>query len=121
MENFRMIRVNELLKRVISEYLRKYFTQEAVAITITKVETAPNLKTAQVYYSVYNSTERKQVLQFLKRVRKEIQFGISDVIRMKYTPQLMFVWDPSLEKAHRTLTLIDQISEELDHNQEDQD
>jgi ribosome-binding factor A len=111
MDNFRIVRVNELLKRAISEYLHNAFTSEAVAITITKVETASNLRMASVFFSVYNASARKNTLGFLKKVRHSIQLNVSKMVRLKYIPQLTFVWDASMEKAHQTLVLMDQLSE----------
>ena len=118
MKSFRIVRVNELLKRAISEYLHSTFTTEAVAITITKVETMTNLKSANVYFSVYNSQMRQSAFQFLKKARNPIQFGVGKMVRLKYMPQLRFVWDNSLELAHRTITLINQVvPEDLERTQ----
>ena len=114
MENFRIIRVNELLKRAISDYLRKHFTAEAVSITITQVKATDDLKTADVYFSVYRPEERKTA--FLKKIRNIIQFGISKEVRLKYMPQLFFVWDAALEKAHRTFELLREIDTEMGSN-----
>lgn len=116
MENFRIIRVNELLKRAISDYLRKHFTAEAVSITITQVKATDDLKTADVYFSVYRPEERKTAFQFLKKIRNIIQFGISKEVRLKYMPQLFFVWDAALEKAHRTFELLREIDTEMGSN-----
>ena len=116
MENFRIIRVNELLKRTVSEYLHNTFTSESVSITITKVETMPNLKGANVYFSVYDPKMRQSALQFLKKVRNPIQFGVGKMIRLKYMPQLRFVWDSSLDLAHKTIALIDQVASENDEH-----
>lgn len=113
MESFRLIRVNELLKRAISDYLHRHFTSESVCITITRVKATDDLKTADVYFSVYNPESRNAVFQFLKKVRNVIQYGISKEVRLKFTPQLFFVWDAALDKAHRTFTLLNEIDAEL--------
>jgi len=113
MESFRIIRVNELLKRAISDYLHQNFTAESISITITHVKVTDDLKTADVYFSVYNADGRKEAFQFLKKIRNVIQYGISKEVRLKFTPQLFFVWDASLEKAHRTFALLNEIDEEL--------
>ena len=113
MESFRIIRVNELLKRAISDYLHKNFTAESITITITHVKTTDDLKTADVYFSVFNPDDQKKAFQFLKKIRNVIQYGISKEVRLKFTPQLFFVWDASLEKAHRTFALLNEIDEEL--------
>ena len=119
MESFRVTRVNELLKRAISDYLHRHLTAESTSITITRVKVTDDLKTADVYFSVYNSEGRKTAFQFLKKIRNVIQYGISKEIRLKFTPQLFFVWDASLEKAHRTFALLNEIDEELGEPLED--
>ena len=119
MESFRVTRVNELLKRAISDYLHRHFTAESTSITITRVKVTDDLKTADVYFSVYNSEGRKAAFQFLKKIRNVVQYGISKEIRLKFTPQLFFVWDASLEKAHRTFALLNEIDEELGKPSED--
>jgi ribosome-binding factor A len=113
MENFRIIRVNELLKRAISDYLHQNFTAEAVSITITQVKATADLKAADVYFSVFSAEEKKKSFEFLKKVRKAIRYGVAKMVRLKHMPQLFFVWDAALDKAHRTFQLLNEIDEEL--------
>ena len=72
MESFRIIRVNELLKRAISDYLHQHFTAESVSITITQVKATDDLKTADVYFSVYRPEDKNKAFQFLKKIRNVI-------------------------------------------------
>lgn len=109
MKTFRLIRINELLKRAISDYLRKHYTAEAVSITITQVKTVDDLKKADVYFSVFRPEDRTTAFQFLKKERNAIQFGIGKEIRLKYTPQLFFVWDALLEKTHQTWKVLREV------------
>ena len=112
MKSFRLIRINELLKRAISDYLRKHYTTEAVGITITQVKTVDDLKKADVYFSVFCPEDRATAFQFLKKERNSIQYGIGREIRLKYTPQLFFVWDALLEKTHQTWKILREIEGE---------
>lgn len=121
MENFRIIRVNELLKRAISDYIHQNFTAETVSITITQVKVTADLKTADVYFSVFTHEEKKRAFEFLKKVRKVIQYGVSKMVRLKYMPQLYFVWDAALDKAHRTFQLLNEIDAELQERDEVQE
>ncbi len=120
MESFRIIRVNELLKRAISDYIHQNFTAETVSITITQVKVTADLKTADVYFSVFSQEEKKTAFEFLKKVRKVIQYGVSKMVRLKYMPQLFFVWDAALDKAHRTFQLLNEIDAELKERDEAQ-
>ena len=49
----------------------------------------------------------------MKKIRNVIQYGISKEVRLKFTPQLFFVWDSALDKAHHTFALLNEIDEEL--------
>lgn len=111
MKSFRLIRINELLKRAIGDYLRKHYTAEAVSITITQVKTVDDLKKADVYFSVFRPEDRTSAFQFLKKERNAIQFGIGKEVRLKYTPQLFFVWDALLEKTHQTWQVLREVEE----------
>jgi ribosome-binding factor A len=112
MKTFRLIRINELLKRAISDYLRKYYTDEAIGITITHVKTVDDLKKADVYFSVFHQEDRSAAFQFLKKERNSIQYGISKEIRLKYTPKLFFVWDALLDKTHQIWKVMHEIDAE---------
>ncbi|HYP16009.1 MAG TPA: ribosome-binding factor A, partial [Opitutus sp.] len=55
----RTLRVNELLQRELSDILRKRYQSESVAITITEVRVAPDLRDARVFVSVVGSEEEQ--------------------------------------------------------------
>lgn len=114
MESFRSVRVNALLKQVVSEYLHKRFTAEAVYITITRVQVTRDLKVADVYFSVFDPKEKKNAMQFLKKIRNVIQYAVGREVRLKYMPKLFFVWDAQLEKANHTFELLQEIDQELE-------
>ena len=56
----RVVRVNELVNREISDVLHTRFQTEAVYITITEVEVSPDLRHARVYYSVIGKEDEIQ-------------------------------------------------------------
>ncbi len=118
MTSFRLLRVNELLKRVIAEYLHKHFRKESLSITITKVEASPDLKHANVYYSVYNEESKKPAIQFLNRIKHVLYSVVGKEARLKYSPVLSFVWDETLEKGHRVLDILHQLDEEDEGHKE---
>lgn len=106
----RVIRVNELLKREISHVLHTRFRGRTTVITITDVDTAANLRSAKVYFSVVGDADAlKNAEQFFARFGKEIQREIARVIVLKYLPQLEFIVDRGVERGTR----LDSIFEEL--------
>ena len=109
----RKIRVGELIKRELSMALHGRWRSESVAITLTEVDIAPDLKKARVYYSVLGNREAvAKAGKFLMSVRNELRRIVGKNIKIKYTPELNFVYDPSVELGMRILEVMDDIERE---------
>lgn len=109
----RLVRVNELIKREISIILRKHFKQEAIAITITRVEIVPDLRNAKVFYTLFDGSEHKKAAaNFFSRYAKTIRFEMGKMIVLKYLPHLRFVYDPHADKASQVLEELDSLESE---------
>jgi len=111
MPNSRIIRVNELLKREIAADIHRLFANgrfDTGAVTITRVETAPDLRDANVFVSIFgHEEERVEMIRFLNRHRKDIQARMSKNVKIKYTPRLHFKHDRSLEDGDRVLGILE--------------
>ena len=111
----RLARVNELLKREIAQTLFRVVPEEADIgrVTITQVQTSPNLRKARVFVSVRgNQNDQDDWIRRLRRHRKEIQAVIGRNVVLKYNPQLMFILDHSVEEGDRILALLDELESE---------
>jgi len=113
MSSARIIRVNELLKREIASDILRLFTGsrfDTGAITVTRVETTPDLREAKVHISIFeHEEERVDMIRFLNRHRKEIQARMSQHVILKYTPRLHFKLDTSIEGGDRVLGILSQL------------
>ena len=125
MSTDRIKRVNELLRREISSALfRVLGTERAVdvsAITVTHVETSRDLRQARVFVSIREHEEdRSLIMNRLRRHRGELQESINRNLKMKYTPRVVFVFDPSIAKGDRVLGILAEMEaeagEETDHD-----
>ena len=107
----RMLRVNELLKRELGTILARRVSGDVdCLVTVTRIETSPDLHNATVYVSVYGSPEQRiTVRDLLKRLRKDIQHDIAQHVRLKYTPVLKFMLDDSQEQADRVMKILDEL------------
>lgn len=106
----RVVRVNELMKREVSQVLHTRYQAEAVGITILDVEVAPNLRRARVFYSTVGGDEaRKKAEAFFRRYRGDIQREVAKSVVLKYLPQLEFLYDPSVERGARLNALLDEL------------
>jgi ribosome-binding factor A len=105
----RLERVNALLRREIGEALYHVFNGEIdlAAVTVTRVETARNLRTATVSVSVFgHETERGRILRALADKHAALQALINRDCHLKYTPRLRFQLDTSIEKGDHILALL---------------
>ena len=109
----RSIRVNELIKREISQILHTAYRSETVCITITEVEIAPDLRAGRVFYSVIGDQKAiNKAQKFFKRFAGSIAAQAGKHIVLKYFPKLRFIYDPSYERANRTMELLDELDQE---------
>jgi ribosome-binding factor A len=106
----RTLRVNELVQREISDILRKRYQQEAVAVTITEVRVAPDLRDARVFISVVGSeTVAQEKLAWLRSKAVEIREEVARRIVLKYLPKFEYVLDKSAVRGARILQVLDEI------------
>ena len=104
----RLIRVNELVKREISDVLHTRYQSESVYITVSEVRVSPDLRNARVYYSVLGDDEqRRKAGAFLKNRRQ-----LSKRIVLKYLPHLRFVFDQSIERGSRLNDIMNELGME---------
>ncbi len=104
----RLVRVNELIKREISDIIHTRYQKEAVCITISNVSVAPDLRQAQVNYSVIgNEDQKNKAKKFLNQKKVEIRLILGKRIVLKYLPALNFHFDESVEQSYRINQLMD--------------
>ena len=109
----RMRKVNELLREVIAEEATELKDPRIGFLTITGVDTAPNLRTAIVYYSVIGDDDQHaETAAALKSAAKRFQAVIGSQTRLKYTPVLEFRLDPSIDEGIRMDRLLQHLKEE---------
>ena len=107
----RMRRVNESVRQVLADALPELKDPRIGLVTITGVDTAPDLRHATVYVSVLGSTRRRRAsLSGLQAAHGPLQARLARELRMKRTPQLTFEYDPSVERGVRMTRLIDELA-----------
>ena len=103
-----MRRVNEAVRQVLSEALPELKDPRIGFVTVTGVETSPDLRQARVFVSVLGSAKkRKQSLEGLAAAHGVLQSRLARELRMKRTPTLAFEYDPTVEEGVRMSKLID--------------
>ena len=110
-----MRRVNESVRQVLADALPDLKDPRIGLVTVTGVDTAPDLRQATVYVSVLGSPRKRQAtLAGLTAAHGLLQGRLARELRMKRTPQLTFEYDPSVERGVRMTQLIDELAPEDD-------
>jgi ribosome-binding factor A len=106
----RLERVNELLKRELSELVVRQCRFDAQLVTLQQVDVTPDLKHAHVFVSVIGSEdEQKQAMATLHDARADLQKALSKRVVLKYTPHLHFKFDTAAERGDRVLHILDEL------------
>ncbi len=113
----RIERINELVKREISDIIRMELQDPRVQlVTITHVDVSPDLHYARVSFSVLDGAQDVQnTLNGLNRARGLIRKMLGQRIKTRYTPEIEFIHDKSVEYS----TFIEEKLKEI-HNEPDQ-
>jgi ribosome-binding factor A len=108
-----MRRVNETLREVIAAAVTRLKDPGLGFVTITGVDTAPDLRSARVYYSVLGEDD-EATREALERAAPHIRGVVGRQVRLKYTPELRFELDQAIEQGLRIERLLRSLREEDD-------
>jgi len=113
-------RVGDLLQREIGEIIEKELKDPRVGMaTITGVTVSPDLKHARVYFSVLgDEKDQQQTQQGLESAKYFIQGEIGRRLRLRYTPELAFTLDESIQRGFYIENLLRKIHEGDDEGPE---
>ena len=103
-----MRRVNESIKEILGDAITTELKDPRIGfVTVTDVDTSPDLRAARVYVSVLGTEEeRERSLAGLRSSHGFLQGRIASSMRMKRTPTLTFEYDESAERGDRISRLL---------------
>ena len=104
----RMRRVNEAVREVVSARLAEGLRDPRIGfVTVTSVETSPDLRHARVYVSVLgDADQRDATMAGLESAHGVLQLAVARELRMKHTPTLEFLFDESIGRGMRITELL---------------
>ena len=110
MPTARMRRVNEAIREVLGDAIATELKDPRIGfVTVTEVDTSPDLRAARVYVSVLGSAEaRAETLEGLQSAHGFLQGKIAGGMRLKRTPTLTFHYDESIDRGQRISRLLDE-------------
>jgi ribosome-binding factor A len=104
-----MRRVDEAVREVLSDAISLRLKDPRIGfVTVTAVETSPDLRRARVFVSVLGDHgTRKRSMQGLASAHGILQRAVARELRLKHTPTLEFIYDDTAERGMRIAELID--------------
>ena len=106
-------KVSEAVHHVVAEEVERLKDPGLGFVTITGVDTSPDLRTARVYYSVLGDEgQRRETAAALLRAAPRIRAVVGRQVRMKFLPELHFTPDDAIERGMRMEEVLRRLREE---------
>ena len=111
----RMNKVNEQIKEEVSKIISLELKDPHLTgmITVTSAKTTPDFRFAKIYVSMIGEKNKKENLRILKQSSGYIRSLIAHRINYRVTPELVFVFDDSLEYGARIDSILADIANDL--------
>ena len=108
MASNRINRINEEIQKELSALLRtlKDPRVQGGMVTITHVDTTTDLRWCRVFVSVLDKSQEKDVVKGLKSAAGYLRRELGQAIALRYTPELQFVADDSIEYGAHILEML---------------
>ncbi|WP_421657538.1 30S ribosome-binding factor RbfA [Leptothermofonsia sp. ETS-13] len=112
----RVARVAELIKREVSQMLVSGIKDDRVGagmVSVTDVDVSGDLQHAKIFVSIYGTAEAKaETMAGLKSATGFVRSELGQRIRLRRTPEVVFLEDNSLERGDRVLSLLNRLNQE---------
>ncbi|MBD2034573.1 30S ribosome-binding factor RbfA [Phormidium sp. FACHB-592] len=116
----RIERVAELIKREVSQMLLSGIKDDRVGagiVSVTDVQVAGDLQHAKIFVSIYGTSEAKaETMAGLKSATGFVRSELGQRIRLRRTPEVLFLEDASLERGDKVLSLLNRLSQERERS-----
>jgi len=104
---------SQISKELSNIFINEISPPSGLMLSITEVELSKDLRYGKIYYSVYGDNNavanaKKFIGNNFKQIRKEL----AGKIRIKFMPELKFMYDPSIEREQRISELLDRIKQD---------
>jgi ribosome-binding factor A len=117
MESRRSKRVADQIKNELGWLIEKKLSDPKKGfITLTRVKLSPDLKLANIYYSVLgDQTTRQQSGNTLNKANHFLRRELGRKVKLKYLPELRFFYDDSLDYSAHISSIIKKIHDDEDN------
>ena len=106
-------KVGSLIKEELGLLFQRNFSMADYGfLTVTEVLMSPDLKVAKVYVSIFGDAERKnKSITKLHAQKSSIRSMLGHAVRLRYTPEIIFYLDDTLDKAMKLENIFHKIHE----------
>lgn len=107
-------RIASVIKTELGTYFQKRFSMDEVGLlTVTEVRMTPDLRQARVYISIFGDKDRKtHSLAHLEEHRAAIRGVVGRAVRLRFTPDVSFFLDETMDEAIKLEKIFKKIHEE---------
>ena len=111
MASSRIIRINEEIQKELSDLLRnlKDPRVQDTMISITRVETTPDLRFTKVYVSFLQSEKAQEAMKGLKSSSGYLRRELGRGLNLRHTPEIQWALDDSITYGARMLEIINNL------------
>ena len=109
MASNRIGRINEEIQRELAALIRTLKDPRVSGtgmVSITRVDTTGDLRYSRIYVSALNKEQEKDVIKGLKSAAGYLRWELGSALRLRYTPELQFIADDSIQYGAHILGLI---------------
>jgi len=121
----RVSRVGALIQEEVSQMVLHQIKDDRVGagmVSITLVDVSGDLQHAKIYVSIYGTDEaREETMAGLKSATGFVRRELGKRLRLRRTPEIIFIEDRGIERGNRILTLLTQLSQERQNKQPEDD
>lgn len=114
-------KVREFIKEQVSEIIQHYLKDPRIGfVSVTDVEVSADLRHAKVFVSVLGNAQAKaDTMAGLESALGYIRGELGRRLQMRFTPEILFRLDESIERGTRVVSLLHDVVKEQKHDAPD--
>ncbi|MCL2287227.1 MAG: 30S ribosome-binding factor RbfA [Firmicutes bacterium] len=113
MARTRIIRINDEIARVAAELIRSELSDPRIGtvVSVLRADTTTDLKHCKIYVSVLGDKEQQEAtMDALHRASSFVRKRVAEIVNLRQTPEIKFIFDDSIEHGMRMRQLIESLN-----------
>ena len=109
MAKTRIVRINDEIAKVATEVIRSELSDPRIGavVSVLRAETTTDLKHCKLFVSILGDKEQQdKTMEAIESAKGFIRKRVADIINLRQTPDLKFIFDDSIEHGIRMRQLI---------------